>query len=154
VAPSQPITDYIYGGYADGGAITEKFGPNTGDEMAKLFKLALSIAPRGEAQMRGAEKIMQQMRERYNAPEASATTAAPQPMPQQTAPFQPPQYQQAPAQQPSPNITAFNNQQGVGNMFTAPFRSVPGMYANGGAAKSRGNGDRIDAAIRLAKLFS
>ena len=154
VAPSQPITDYIYGGYADGGAITEKFGPNAGDEMAKLFKLALSIAPRGEAQMRGAEKIMQQMRERYNAPEASTPAAAPQPMPQQTVPFQPPQYQQASAQQPSPNITAFNSQQGVGDMFTAPFRSVPGMYANGGATKSRGNGDRIDAAIRLAKLFS
>lgn len=154
VAPSQPITDYIYSGYADGGAITEKFGPNAGDEMAKLFKLALSIAPRGEAQMRGAEKIMQQMRDRYNSPEASSPVAAPQPMSQQPVAFQPPPYQQAAPQQPSANITAFNNQQGVGNMFTAPFRSVPGMYASGGATKSRGNGDRIDAAIRLAKLFS
>ena len=148
--PSQPILDYISGGYADGGAVSSSDPAHDAAMIGMMYQMIINAQPRGELEMKNMQGIKRKIMSNAGpsaAPSGGVAPSAPSsPPPQQQAPSQP---SQAVLPPPSAPISAFNQGQGAygilnqqNQMFRLPERRGGGV------------GDGIDAAIRLAKSFS
>ena len=164
VAPAQPITDYINGGYglgyADGGAVSSgdggssffdrvQWGMKNSPSKSPFHTLAYAIGiplfskANGPAEWHQVERDMR-MAQMMNGQTPAAKPAAPAPKPAE--PYKPvQQLSQYVLPPPDSRISDYNNADVLGQqeqLFRLPEKRGGGV------------GDGIDAAIRLAKSFS